>query len=218
MNSYLLCGLFFAASYASSIRQEAAEAKEPVGTSHEGSTEFDVMKLFSKGLCPENIEGMQDLEYAKLTGDWFLQRTDEPFIPDMLPNCHHCQLEVNEEGEFTATEEAQFGGKAFIIENVTGEFAGPTMEVDLFGEKMQVQFEIMGTDYDNYMIGYECFDNMKFAIENEVEPVHIITMGIATRNPNETAEKIAEFEEKALELLPFLKKEDFAAIKQGDEA
>ena len=69
------------------------------------------------------------------------------------------------------------------------------------------------------MIGYECFDNMKFTLENEdLEPVHIITMGIATRDPNKTPEKLTEIEDKTLELLPFLTKEDFAVVKQGDEA
>lgn len=93
------------------------------------------------------------------------------------------------------------------------------MEVEFFGEKMEVQFTILDTDYDNYMIGYECFDNMQFAMESEgeVEPVHIITLGIATRNPNAEEEMLAKAEEKVLSLLPFLTKEDLAPIKQGDQ-
>lgn len=60
---------------------------------------------------------------------------------------------------------------------------------------------------------------MQFALENEdVEPVHIITMGIATRNPNDTPEMLAELEKKALELLPFLTKEELAIVEQGDAA
>ena len=181
--------------------------------------EFDFNSLFSKGMCPENIKGMENLEYLKMSGDWFLQRTDEPFIPEMLPKCHHCKLDVMEDGAFTANEEVQFSGKAFILENVTGEFDGSSMEAEFFGEKMQVQFEILDTDYDTYFIGYECFDNMQFALENEeVEPVHIITMGIATRNPNDTPEMLAELEKKALKLLPFLTKEELAIVEQGDAA
>jgi len=84
---------------------------------------------------------------------------------------------------------------------------------------MEVQFTILDTDYDNYMIGYECFDNMQFAMETgaEVEPVHIITLGIATRKPNAEAEIIAKAEETVLTLLPFLTQEDLAPIKQGDQ-
>ncbi len=192
----------------------------PEKTTEEGSSgELDFSKMFSPGLCPENIKGMEGIEYQKLSGDWFLQRTDEPFMEDLLPKCHHCQLEVDDEGEFTATEEVQWNEKAFLLENVTGEFDGPEMEVEFFGDKMQVKFQILDTDYETYMIGYECFDNMKFTLENEeLEPVHIITMGIATRDPNEKAEKLTELEDKTLELLPFLTKEDFAVVKQGDEA
>jgi len=48
---------------------------------------------------------MKNLDYKRLSGDWFLQRTDESFIPELLPSCHHCQLDVNDFGEFQATEE-----------------------------------------------------------------------------------------------------------------
>lgn len=186
----------------------------------EETTEFDFTKLFEKGFCPENIEGMKDIEYAKLSGDWFLQRMDEPFVPEMLPRCHHCQLDVDEMGSFSATEEVQFGGRNFIVNEIQGEFNGSTLEAEFFGEKMQVSFEILATDYDNYMIGYECFDNMEFSMESEgeIEPVHIITLGIATRNPNETKEVVTKLEEQTLELLPFLTQEDFAVIEQGEAA
>lgn len=115
------------------------EPKVEETTDEEPKTEdFDFTTLFSKGMCPENIKGMENLEYTKMSGDWFLQRTDEPFIPEMLPKCHHCKLDVMEDGAFTATEEVQFSGKAFILENVTGEFDGSSMEAEFFGEKMQV--------------------------------------------------------------------------------
>jgi len=83
---------------------------------------------------------------------------------------------------------------------------------------MQVQMQILHTDYDTYMIGYECFDNIQFAMEvdGDVEPVHMITLGIVTRNPNDTEEMLAELEKKAIELLPFLTEEDLAVVEQGD--
>lgn len=86
----------------------------------------------------------------------------------------------------------------------------------MFDDKIGLMMELLDTDYDKYIIGYECYDNMQFALETEdVEPVHIITMGIATRNPDESPEFLAELEKKALEKLPFLKQEDLAEVKQG---
>jgi len=89
---------------------ETEEIMEPGMTEEMPVTETDIdfTLLFEKGMCPEGIKGMENMEYAKLSGDWFLQRTDEPFIPEMLPECHHCQLDVTEDGKFTATEEVQF--------------------------------------------------------------------------------------------------------------
>ena len=175
--------------------KKMSEKKEEKSTTTE--EEFDFTKLFEKGFCPENIEGMKDLEYAKLTGDWFLQRMDEPFVPEMLPKCHHCQLDVSEDGKFSATEEVKFGERNFIVNEIKGMFEGSTLKGEFFGDKMRVNFEILATDYDNYMIGYECFDNMEFSLESEdkIEPVHIISLGIATRNPNETEEVISKLED-----------------------
>ena len=203
------------------IKTSQAEpiVEEPVGMK-ESEFAFDFNKLFERGFCPEGVEGMKNLEYARLSGDWFLQRMDEPFVPEMLPKCHHCQLEVDASGDFSATEEVQFGGRNFIVNEIEGSFDGPTLEAEFFGEKLQVSFTILDTDYDNYMIGYECFDNMQFVMESgaEIEPVHIISLGIATRNPNATKESMDKLEEKTLKMLPFLTKEDIAVIEQGDQA
>lgn len=81
--------------------------KMPLGANVQDLTkhEMDFTKLFEKGLCPEGVVRKPNLDYTRLSGDWFLQRTDEPFIPDMLPKCHHCHFEVKPNGEFTATEE-----------------------------------------------------------------------------------------------------------------
>ena len=82
------------------------EMEQPGHGQMEGEEEeLDWSKLFSPGMCPEGVEGMKDLDFSKLSGDWFLHRTDAPIINEMLPSCHHCQLEVDESGDFTATEE-----------------------------------------------------------------------------------------------------------------
>ena len=61
----------------------------------------------------------------------------------------------------------------------------------------------MDTDYDNYLIGYECFDNMRFALDGEVEPVHITKLAILTHNPDESADSLSDLEKKVITLLPF---------------
>ena len=98
---------------------------------------------------------------------------------------------------------------------MTGEFDGPKIEVELFGEKMEIEFTVLDTDYDNYMIGYECFDNMKFALESEesIEPVHMITFGIVSRDPNCDQAELDKLVDKALEFLPFMSKEDIVSIE-----
>ena len=58
--------------------QEGGEDVAP-GSGHESGS-IDFTKLFEPGLCPENVTGMEGLEYAKMSGNWFLHRTDEPFM------------------------------------------------------------------------------------------------------------------------------------------
>ena len=54
--------------------------------------------------------------------------------------------------------------------------------------------EILDTDYDNYLIGYQCYDNIDFAKEKKLEPVHLITVGIAARDPNASEPDLARWE------------------------
>jgi hypothetical protein len=82
------------------IKLEAAQAN------------IDYSKLFEKGPCPK-VEGMKNIEYQKLSGEWFLQRTDEPSVPELLPACHHAIFTVQPDGTFTAREELRVAGKPF---------------------------------------------------------------------------------------------------------
>ena len=43
-----------------------------LGQSSETSGAFDFSKVLQPGLCPENIKGMENIDYSRLTGDWFL--------------------------------------------------------------------------------------------------------------------------------------------------
>ena len=115
---------------------ETAKTKEAAPTKE--TEEYEWTNLFGKGACPTDIEAMESLDYAKLSGDWFAHWTDNPFIEDLVPECHHCKIDVGEDGEFTATEEVQFQGRPFIMEGVTGEIDGATIEAEFFGEKMEL--------------------------------------------------------------------------------
>jgi len=117
-----------------------------------------------------------------------LQRTDEPAVPDLLPACHHATFTVAEDGSFTAQEEVRLGGKTFLAEDINGKFDDYVVDATFFGDKITVQMEVLDTDYENFMIGYECYDNMQYTLANAMEPVHIITVGIATRAPDTPAE------------------------------
>ena len=62
--------------------------------------------------------------------------------------------------------------------------------------------EIIDTDYDNFLIGYQCYDNIGFAADKNIEPVHIITLGIASRNQNASEEDLKKWEARAFERVP----------------
>lgn len=173
--------------------------------------------MFKAGVCPSDVIGKEDLEATRLSGDWYMHRTTEFLLDYMTPTCHHATMKINEDGSFLAMEEAAFMGKTFVAENVKGKFTKNRVRADFFDDKLSVKVQILDSDYDNYLIGYECFDNMRFALENDVEPVHIIKLAILTHKPDESKEFISSLEDKVMEKLPFFKKEDFATIKQGKE-
>lgn len=176
----------------------------------------DWNRMFQKGLCPKDIKGMEKLVPSKLSGEWFMQRSTEFLQQEMTPTCHHASMLIGEDGNFVANEEAKFMGKTWIAENITGLYTNSNVRADFFDKKLSLNVMIMDTDYDNYMIGYQCFDNMKFALEKEIEPVHITKFAILTRKSDEKADVISTFEDKAVALLPFMDKKRFSEIKHVD--
>ena len=179
-----------------------------------GNVNFN--NLFSAGPCPTVAE-MKNIDFTKLSGDWFLQRTDEPAVPELLPSCHHANFNVNADGSFTASEEVRIEGKSFVSHDIKGMFKESTVEAELFGSKLRVQMQLIDTDYQNYLIGYQCYDNIEFAREKSLEPVHIITVGIATRDRNANDADLQKYEAIAVEKVPDLKASDLAIIQSGDK-
>jgi hypothetical protein len=173
----------------------------------------DWTRMFLRGSCPADVEGMKSLKASELTGDWYMHRCSRDLFNEITPTCHHARMKINEDGSFNAIEEAQFLGHKFIAEDIVGQFTDSNVRADFFDSKLSVKVRVLDTDYENYLVGYECFDNMKFALENEVEPVHIIKMAILTHKPDESADYLNTLEDKVISMLPFWNKEDFEIVK-----
>jgi len=88
--------------------------------------------MFKAGECPETVEGMQGLEANKLSGDWFLHKSNEWLLEELTPTCHHATIEIAEDGSFTATEEAEFMGKKWMTSDITGNFTEDTVSAEFF--------------------------------------------------------------------------------------
>ena len=59
---------------------------------------------------------------------------------------------------------------------------------------------------------------MEFSSNNtDTEPVHIITVGIATRDRNASDEDLKKWEKIAIEKVPDLKESELAVVISGDK-
>jgi hypothetical protein len=94
------------------VRQKNMGGSELIG-------QADFSRLFESGACPD-VQGMPNIDYARLSGEWYLQRTDEPAAPELLPACHHAIFNVNADGSFSATEEIRVQGKVFVADEIEG--------------------------------------------------------------------------------------------------
>jgi hypothetical protein len=135
----------------------------------------------------------------------------------MLPSCHHALFNVNEDGTFTAREEVRIDNQTFVADGITGKFSESTVEGDFMGTKLRVQMEILDTDYENYLIGYQCYDNIDFAFEKKLEPVHMITVGIAARDPNASEPDLARWEAIARTRAPEMASDKLATVLSGTD-
>ena len=136
----------------------------------------------------------------------------------MLPSCHHAIFNVNDDGTFTAKEEVRIENQTFVADGITGKFTESTLEGNFMGTKLRVQMEILDTDYDNYLIGYQCYDNIDLALKDEkLEPVHLITVGIAARDPNASEPDLARWEAIARQRAPEMASDKLATVLSGKD-
>ena len=83
-------------------------------------------------------------------------------------------------------------GKTWVAEKITGEIKGDSVRADFFYDKLSVKMQVLDTDHDKYLISVRCLDNMSFALETDLEPVHSIVVSIFTHEPEEDLKLIED--------------------------
>ncbi len=76
---------------------------------------------------------------------------------------------------------------------------------------------ILFTDYDNILVSYQCYEGLRGQFDQEVEPMHTLAIGVASRNKNQGEDEINKSLEEALSRITEVKREDFTRIMQGDK-
>ena len=61
-------------------------------SSDEEMADFDWSLIFKKGFCPKELVAMQDLEASKLTGDWYMHRSNDYKYAAMPTTCFHSKV------------------------------------------------------------------------------------------------------------------------------
>ena len=83
--------------------------------------DLDWSTVFLKGGCPADLNSMQDLDFTRASGDWYLQKSNDYKFMAMPPaSCFHIKWEINKDGTFKALEEAKIFGKTWIGDKITG--------------------------------------------------------------------------------------------------
>ncbi len=76
---------------------------------------------------------------------------------------------------------------------------------------------ILFTDYENILVTYQCYDGLRGQFDKEIEPMHTLTIGVASRNKNWGDDQINQSLEEALTRITEVKRDDFARIMQGEK-
>lgn len=95
-----------------------------------------------------------------MSGDWYTVMYSGESVSDFLnPICHHVEMNVNADGTFSSSEEFTLGNKHMTIEGINGIIDGNTVLAELEDGKIAVEGILLDTDYENYQIYYQCYDN-----------------------------------------------------------
>ncbi len=75
-------------------------------------------------------------------------------------------------------------GHRMQIHEITGTLASERAGFD-FGDKIHIALNLLDTDYDNYVVFYQCFENISKLMDDEtVKPLHAELVAIAVRDAN----------------------------------
>lgn len=134
----------------------------------------------------------------------------------MPQTCNHWFVEIGEDGSFKGIEERKIFGKDWVAQNLTGSLSGDIAAIEFFDSDVMIKLQVLDTDYENYVITLECFDNQLFALTNEVEPVHMMKINIFSRDSKTDEKLIAEALQSIKEKVPGVEEGDFVRIEHDD--
>lgn len=139
-----------------SIREEEKSASLTEGQMH-AETSYAAMFL-KKGDCPAT-ETFKDLELARLEGDWYTYASLNTYNLFNNADCLHSVCTYDEESGVLNTEfEMDLEGRQAKIHELRTFVEGDLLISDMFDQKLAFHGAVLDTDYDNYVIGYGCFD------------------------------------------------------------
>jgi len=82
------------------------------------------------------------------------------FAKTIVPTtCLHQSIRAKDDGSFAGIEEMKLAGSDWVIRGLTGKVSGDKVSIDFFDDAVTKKVQVLDTDYDNFVIGVECYDN-----------------------------------------------------------
>ena len=188
-----------------SIRKEDELTASPT----EGAKTSYAAMFLKRGDCPAT-ETFKDLDLARLEGDWYTYTSLNTYNLFYNAECLHSVCTFDKEsGVLNSDFEMELEGRHAKVHELRTFFEGDMLISDMFDQKLAFHGAILDTDYDNYVIGYSCFDSMKYDFDGDLEPVHVFMIDVSTRDPNTSEEEIDRLMEIVFEKVPEVSGDEF---------
>ena len=117
---------------------------------------------YNWGGCPK-VEPMQDFDLTKYQGQWYEIIRDELMVFSLLSGCVQAYYEINADGSVMVDNTAHYMGLGWFDQPVGQAVVSdqnPASLVVSFGgtptSDERANYNIIDTDYDNYVIIYSC--------------------------------------------------------------
>ncbi len=112
----------------------------------------------------------------------------------------------------------RLGGRQVNVKNIQGSFVPGESYADIFAKKIHLEMNILDTDYDNYLIAHQCFDHIRLGEDNNLKPVHLHMVSIATRKADLSDSEFAALQKRVIDKIEDLSASDFTRHPSGKEA